>query len=178
MQDRRKNDPCAASGCAARYHRPASIRDAGGPNAATGSVWGVPKGKSASLGAGPAARDCEREERHFGGSVRPSLRWPGEQRASARWGRAQASRRPAQRADCQSNGTRRLEGHHTSRPQRVHLLGRGCQAGDDTRTPHSPNPGGVGGWPAPTLLLARMRTLRAHRQIAVGAAHPAEPPRR
>ncbi len=32
--------------------------------------------------------------------------------------------------------------------------------------------------PAPTLLLARMQTPRAHRQIAVGAAHPAEPPRR
>jgi eukaryotic-like serine/threonine-protein kinase len=51
-------------------------------------------------------------------------RWSREQPTSARWGRARASRRPAQGADRQSHGTRCLEGHHASGPQRVHLLGR------------------------------------------------------
>ncbi len=97
------------------------------------------------------------------------LPWSCEQPASARWGGAQASRRPAQGADRQPHGTRCLEGHHASGPQRVHLLGRGCQAGDDPRTPHSPDPGGAGGRPASALLLARLQAPRAHRQIAVGA---------
>jgi hypothetical protein len=94
-----------------------------------------------------------------------------EQSGSARWGGAQASRRPTQGAERQRHGTRCLEGHHASGSQRVHLLGRGCQAEDDARTPHSPDPGGTGGRPAPALLLARVHTPRAHRQIAVGAAH-------
>jgi hypothetical protein len=58
----------------------------------------------------------------------------------------------------------------TSRPgpQRVHLLGRRCQAGDDPRTPHSPDPGGAGGRSASALLLAGVQAPRAHWQIAVG----------
>ena len=51
-------------------------------------------------------------------------------------------------------------------PQRVHLLGRGCQAGGHTDTPHSPDPRGAGGRPASTLLLAGMQTPRAHRHVA------------
>jgi hypothetical protein len=98
------------------------------------------------------------------------LPWPCEQAANARWGGAQASRRPAQGAYRQPGGTRCLEGHHASGPKRVHLLGRGCQAGDDPRTPHSPDPGGVGGRPASALLLARVQTRRAHRQIATSAS--------
>jgi hypothetical protein len=89
------------------------------------------------------------------------LPWPCEQPASARWGSAQASRRPAQGADGQPDGTRCLEGHHASGPKRVHLLGRGCQAGDDPRTPHPPDPGGAGGRPASALLLARVQAPRA-----------------
>ena len=89
---------------------------------------------------------------------RDSLRWPCEQPWSARWCGTQASRRPAQGADRQPHGTRCLEGHHASGPQRVHLLGRGCQAGDDPRSPHSPDPGGAGGRPASALLLAGVQT--------------------
>ena len=74
--------------------------------------------------------------------VRP-LPWLCERLASARWGGAQSSRRPAEGAGRQPHGTRFLEGHHTPGPQRVHLLGRGCQAGEDTRTPHPPDPGRV-----------------------------------
>jgi hypothetical protein len=106
-----------------------------------------------------------------------SLPWPCEQPASARWGGAQASRRPAQGADRQPHGPRCLEEHHASGPQRVHLLGRGCQAGDDPRTPHSPDPGGARRRPASALLLARMQAPRAHRQIAVGWV-PLSPARR
>ena len=57
------------------------------------------------------------------------LPWPCERPASARWGGAQATGRPARGADRQRHGTRCLEGHHALGPQRVHLLGRGCQAG-------------------------------------------------
>ena len=100
------------------------------------------------------------------GPARPgSLPWRCEQPPCARWGGAQASPRPAQSADGQRVGTRCLEGHHASGPQRVHLLGRGCQAGDDPRAPHSPDPGGAGGRPASALLLAGVRPPRAHRQI-------------
>ena len=60
--------------------------------------------------------------------------------ASPRWGGAQASSRPPQGAGRQPHDTRCVVRHHTARPQRVHLLGRGCQAGDDTRTPHAPDP--------------------------------------
>ena len=93
-------------------------------------------------------------------------RGPGEQPESARWGGAQASRRPAQGADRQPIGTRCLDGHHASGPQRVHLLGRRCQAGDDPGTAHSPDRGGARGRPASALLLARVHAPRAHRQIA------------
>ncbi len=44
------------------------------------------------------------------------------------------------------------------------VLAERC-AGDDSRTPHSPDPGGVGGRPAPALLLAGVQASRAHRQI-------------
>jgi len=97
------------------------------------------------------------------------LPWPCEQPASTRWSGAQASRRPAQGADSQPRGTRCLEGHNASRPQRVHLLGRGRQAGDHPRTPYSPDSGGAGGRSAPALLLAGVQAPRAHRQIAAGA---------
>jgi hypothetical protein len=100
------------------------------------------------------------------------LPWPCEQPASARWGGAQASRRPTQGTACQPPGPRCLEGHHTSGPQRVHLLGRGCQAGDDPRTPHSPDSGGTGGRAASALLLARLQAPRTQRQIAVGRVRP------
>ncbi len=91
---------------------------------------------------------------------------PCEQPAGARWGGAQATRRPAQGADRQHQGTRCLEGHHALGAQRVHLLGRGCQAADDPRTPHSPDPGGAGGRPATALLLAGVQAPRPHRQVA------------
>ena len=88
--------------------------------------------------------------------------WPEEQPARARWGGARASRRLAQGTDRQPHGTGCLEGHHAFGPQRVHLLGSGCQAGDDQRTPHSPDPGGAGARPASALLLARVQAPRAH----------------
>jgi 3-oxoacyl-[acyl-carrier protein] reductase len=94
------------------------------------------------------------------------LAWLCEQPASARWRGAQASRRPAPGTDRQPDGARCLEGHYASGPQRVHLLGRRCQAGDDARTPHSPDPGGAGGRAASALLLAGVRAPRAQRQIA------------
>jgi hypothetical protein len=93
------------------------------------------------------------------------LPWLREQPATARWGGAQASRRPAQGADRQPHGTRCLEEHHPSGPQRIHLLGRRCQAGEDAGTSDSPDPGGARGWHASTLLLARVRAPRAHREV-------------
>jgi hypothetical protein len=95
------------------------------------------------------------------------LPWPREQFSSARWGRAQTSRRPAPSADRQFRRPRCLEGHHTLGPERVHLLGRAGQAGDDPNTSHSSDPGGAGGRPASALLLARMRAPRAHRKLGV-----------
>jgi hypothetical protein len=95
------------------------------------------------------------------------LPWPREQFSSARWGRAQASRRPAQRADRQFRRSRCLEGHHALGPERVHLLGRGGQAGVDPNTSHSSDTGGAGGRPASALLLARMRAPRAHRKLGL-----------
>src|SRR5829696_646640 len=92
-----------------------------------------------------------------------------EQPASAWWSGAQVARRPARGADRQHHGTRCLEGDHTLGAQRVHLLGRGCQAGNDPRTAHSPDPGGTGGWSAPALLLAGLQAPRPHRQVAAGA---------
>jgi hypothetical protein len=59
------------------------------------------------------------------------------------------------------------KGHHAAGPERVHLLGPGCQAGDDPRPPHSPDPGGAGGRPASALLLARVQAPRAHWQLAL-----------
>src|SRR5207245_721178 len=53
------------------------------------------------------------------------------------------------------------------------------QAGDDPRTPHSPDPGGAGGRPASALLLARVQAPRAHPHLATSASagyrtfHPA-----
>jgi len=94
-----------------------------------------------------------------------SLLWHREQSASPWWRRPQASGRPAKGVDRQPHGTRCLDGHHASGPQRIHLLGRGRKAGDDPRTPNPPDPGGVGGRPAPTLLLAWVRAPRAHRQV-------------
>lgn len=91
---------------------------------------------------------------------------PCERPATARWGRAHASRRPTRGADRQRDGVRCVEGHHTSCPQRVHLLGRRRQAGDHTRTPHPPDRGGAGGRPAPALLLARVQAPGADRPIA------------
>ena len=58
-----------------------------------------------------------------------------------------------------------MEGHHALGPQRVHLLGRGCQAGDDPEAPHSPDTGGARGRPASPLLLAWMQAPRAHRYL-------------
>jgi hypothetical protein len=106
--------------------------------------------------------------------VRP-LPLPREQPAIARWGGAQVTRRPARGADRQRVGPRCLEGHHTPGAQRVHLLGRGCQTGDDPRTSHSPDPGGAGGWPAQALLLAGVQAPRPHRQVAVGAPRGGSP---
>ncbi len=119
------------------------------------------------LGA-PGRRVEGHEHPGFGGDrARPDpLPWPCEQRASTRWGGAQASRRPAQGAERQPHGTRCLEGHHTSGPQRVHLLGRRSEAGDDPGTSHSPDRGGARGRPASALLLARVQAPRTHRQIA------------
>jgi|GEM_PF-6625738 len=99
-------------------------------------------------------------------------RGPCEQLASARGGGTQAPRRPTQGADRQPHGTRCLGGHHASGPQRVHLLGRGCQATDNPRTPHPPDPRGAGGRPASALLLARVHAPRTHRHIAVGSVSP------
>ncbi len=98
------------------------------------------------------------------------LPWPREHQAITGWGGAQAARRPTYGADRQLHGTRRVEGHHTLGAQRVHLLGRGCEATGDPSATNSPHPRGTGRRPAPTLLLAWMQAPRAHRQvIALGA---------
>src|SRR5215213_11421148 len=94
------------------------------------------------------------------------LRLSCEQPASAEWGGARATPIPARGADRQHRGTRCLEGHHALGAQRVHLLGRGCQAAGDPRTPHSPDTGGAGGWPAPALLLAGVQAPRPRRELA------------
>ena len=94
------------------------------------------------------------------------LLWPNGWHASTRWRRTRASRRPSDGPDGQSDGTRRVEGHHATRPQRVHLLGRGREASANPRTPHSPDPRGAGRRPAPALLLAGVQSPRTHRQIA------------
>jgi len=65
-----------------------------------------------------------------------------------------------------------MERHHAVGPERVHLLGRGCQAGDHPSAPDSANAGGIGGRPAPALLLARLQAPRPHRQLARPAAVP------
>jgi len=101
---------------------------------------------------------------------------PCEQPATARWGGTQASRRLAQGADRQPHSPRCLEGHHPSGSQRVHLLGRGRQAGDDPPTAHSQDRGGAGGRPASALLLARVCAPGAYRQIAVSSV-PGSPAR-
>jgi hypothetical protein len=59
-----------------------------------------------------------------------------------------------------NHSTRCLEGHHTLGAQRVHLLGRGCQAAENPRTPHSPDSGRARGRPAPPLLLAGVHAPR------------------
>ncbi len=75
-------------------------------------------------------------------------------------------------AGLQSDSPRRVEGHHASRPQRVHLLGRECQARGDPRTPYTSDPGGAGGRSASTLLLAGVHAPRAHRPMrAVVTSH-------
>jgi hypothetical protein len=98
---------------------------------------------------------------------------------------ASASCRPAQGADRQHDGPQCVEGHHASGPQRVHLLGRGCQASDDPKASHSPDARGAGGRPASTLLLARVHASRAHRahrliairvSAAVSGARPQRTP--
>jgi hypothetical protein len=61
----------------------------------------------------------------------------------------------------QRPGARRLERHHSASPQRVHLLGRGRQAGSHSGAPHQADPGGTGGRAAQAVLLAGMQTSRA-----------------
>jgi hypothetical protein len=95
-----------------------------------------------------------------------SLPLPCEQPASSWWGGAPATGRSPPGVDGQHHGTRCLEGHHALGAQRVHLLGRGCQAADDPRTPHSPDTGGAGGRPASALLLAGLQAPRPRCQVA------------
>jgi len=94
---------------------------------------------------------------------------PCEQPASAGGVVHKLPRRPAQGADRQFDGTRCLERHHASGPQRVHLLG--------STMPSRRRPGNAAfagprrSWrkAASALLLAGMQAPRAHRQIV--AAH-------
>src|SRR4051812_32532243 len=124
-------------------------------------------------------KTCRRRRRscHMTRDAKPevasSLQLPlrYEQPASARWGRAQAPHRSAQGADRQQLGTRCVEGHHAAGAQRVHLLGRGRQAGQDPGTSHSPDPGGARGRHAQALLLARVQAPRAPRSVAIFHGH-------
>lgn len=102
----------------------------------------------------------------------PPLRWAtSEQRASARWGGARASRRPAGSAERQRHGAGCVEGHHPAGAQRVHLLGRGGETGHDPPTSHSSDPGGARRRSAPSMLLAGLPPPGAQRQP--GARHAA-----
>lgn len=133
-----------------------------------------PAGARASFGLHVLSRPGPAPVGHLPPWFKRLLAWPCEQPACTRWGGAQASRRPAPGVDRQPHGSRCLEGHHSSGPKRVHLLDRGCQAGNDPGAPHSPDPGGARGRPASALLLARVQAPRAHQQIA-SAGRPQPP---
>jgi hypothetical protein len=86
----------------------------------------------------------------------------GDQQARAGWSGARAPRRPAGGAQRERQRARCLVGYHALGTQRVHLLGRGRQAGSDPTAPHSSDPRGARRRPAPALLLARLQAPRAH----------------
>ncbi len=111
-----------------------------------------------------AARTSGRRDRR-----RPVARWPRHcamQVSGANRGRSFAVSEPADTRGggctrcprtCGSAARQRhraggVEGHHTAGAQRIHLLGRGCQAGEDPGASHPADPGRAGGRPAPALL--------------------------
>jgi hypothetical protein len=63
-----------------------------------------------------------------------------------------------------------VAGHHATRAQRVHLLGRGREAGRDPRAPHPTDQRGARGRHAAALLLARLRAPGAQRQVGTRRA--------
>ena len=100
-----------------------------------------------------------------------------EQRTSSWWGGAQTPKRLTSRSGGQPDSSRCMEGHNATGPQRVHLLGRGGQAGSHAGTPHTPDPGGARGGPTSAMLLARVRTPRTKRQIEVNKRSVVPDPR-
>src|SRR5918997_4332716 len=104
--------------------------------------------------------------------------WPYEQPARAWWGSAQVACRPARGTDREHHGTRGMEGHHPLGPQRVHLLGRGCEAGDHAGASHPPDPGGARRRPASALLLAWMQAPGTHTAACLSSRSAASAGRR
>jgi hypothetical protein len=90
----------------------------------------------------------------------------GERQARAWWRGPRSAQRPARRAQRKLHGTRCLERHHPLGAQRVHLLGRGREARDNAKAPHSQDPRGVGGRPAPAMLLAWVQAPKAHGSVS------------
>jgi hypothetical protein len=143
------------------FHRSASLRIAEVPRRNEGpTTW--PAVSESGLCQSLHARGI----RHRGPASGPgSVTFLYEQGVTSRWCGAQTSVGPARRVGGQRNGTGGLERHHASGSQRVHLLGRGCEAGHDSRTAHPPNHGRVGRRPATPLLLARLFASRRRPQI-------------
>jgi hypothetical protein len=125
------------------------------------------------------ARNARRSSAQRGWGYSRRRGWIRGSSGVSRWRGARVARGSARNVDRQRHGARCLDGHHAIGAQRVHLLGRGCQAGEHPRAPHPAHPGRVGGRPASTLLLARMQASRPHgvardRRCGNVSAHPFE----
>jgi hypothetical protein len=88
--------------------------------------------------------------------------------ASARWGGARASRRPAPGAHGQFCGADRLERHHALARNEPTSLVRRRRPGDGARAQHSPFPGGVPRRSASALVPVRAYPPGADRQEQLG----------
>ena len=86
-----------------------------------------------------------------------------EQSSCASGGRPRSSCRSSSGADREHPGACGMAGYHPARSQRVHLLGRGCQAAGNQGPSNPPDQGRARGGHAAALLLARLHPSRAHR---------------
>jgi len=104
----------------------------------TAILASYPDRRIATRGRPPCRLASEAGRMGGAGSVR-WLRSNCERFATTGWCRASTPQRPTKGAGRQRDGTRRLEGHHAARAQRVHLLGRGCETSIHARTSRPPD---------------------------------------